>query len=427
MIGDYERRLVRPEETVRRRVFITGMGMVTCLGSGVQANWQSLEAGRSGIGPITLFDPDGFATRIAGEVRGDFDPAGYIGAKEFRRLDRYQQFAVVAAGEAIADAGLETPPKDPYRSGVVVGSGMGGLATIEQGVEIIRVKGPKSAPPLLIPKAVINLAPGTLSIRYGFKGPNFGIVNACTSGATAIGEAFRLIREGRVDVMITGGAEAVVTKLSVASFNGLRALSTRNDEPQKASRPFDRNRDGFVLSEGAGILILESEEQARSRGARIHGEIIGYGATDDAFHVVMPDPTGEAPYRAMKQAIEDAGVEAARIDYINAHGTSTDLNDKTETLAIKMLFGPAANKVPISSSKSMTGHLIGAAGAVEAIYCVMAMKKGIVPPTINLEEPDPECDLDYTPNKAVAKDIEYALSNSFAFGGQNASLLFKRV
>ena len=412
---------------MQRRVVITGMGMVSCLGSGVENNWEAVKAGRSGVGPITRFDATGFKTRIAGEVGDDFDPDGYLGVKEYRRMDRYQQFAVVAAGEAVTNSGIEFPPGDPYRCGVVIGSGMGGLGSIEGGFEFVRTRGPIGVPPLLIVKAVINLAPGIVAIRYGFKGPNFGLVNACTSGTSAIGEAFRIIREGRADVMITGGAEAVVTGLSVAAFNALRALSTRNDVPERASRPFDRDRDGFVISEGAGVLVLESEEHARSRGATIHGEIVGYGATDDAYHVVMPDGSGEAAYWAMKLALQDAGFDAPQIDYINAHGTSTELNDKMETLAIRKLFGAAAEKVAVSSTKSMTGHLIGAAGAVEAIYCILAMKTSVVPPTINLESPDPECDLDYTPNKPASREMEIALSNSFAFGGQNGSLVFRRV
>jgi 3-oxoacyl-[acyl-carrier-protein] synthase II len=338
-------------------------------------------------------------------------------------MDRYQQFALVA--QAFAQSGLQSPRS--YRCSAVIGSGIGGLSTIEAGVGIVRDKGPRAIHPLTIPKAVINLAPGMLSIKYGFKGPNFGLVNACTSGTSAIGEAFRMVREGRVDVMFSGGTEAVLTMFALASFNALRALSCRNEEPQRASRPFDLDRDGFVISEGAGIMVLESLEHARNRGAKIQAEIVGYGATDDAYHYVMPDPEGEGAYRSMKHALEDAGIEPERIDYINAHGTSTDLNDKMETHAIKRLFGAAAQKVSISSTKSMTGHLIGAAGAVEAIYTVLALNKGMVPPTINLETPDPDCDLDYTPNKPVAREMEYGLSNSFAFGGQNASLVLRRV
>jgi len=412
---------------VNRRVVVTGMGMVTCLGTGVQANWEALVSGRSGIVPITLFDTNNFVTRIAGEVQNGFDPAGHVPAKELRRMDRYQQFALVAAGEALQDSALVLPPEDPFRCGSIIGSGMGGLWTIEHGTNQFRDKGPKGCHPLLIPKAVINLAPGMVSIRYGLKGINFGIVNACTSGTSALGEAYRVIREGRADFMLSGGSEAVITPLSVGSFNALRALSTRNDEPHKASRPFDLDRDGFVIAEGAGIVVLESMEHAQQRGAHMYGELIGYGATGDAYHFVMPDPDGEGAYRAMKDAVEDAGIAPAEIDYINAHGTSTELNDKMETVAIKRLFGDAAYRVAISSTKSMTGHLIGAAGAVEAIYCLMALNTNVVPPTINLDTPDPECDLDYTPHKAVQRNLTHALSNSFAFGGQNASLVFKKV
>ena len=411
---------------MQHRVAVTGIGMVTCLGTGVKANWEAITAGRSGIGRITLFDSEPFATHIAGEVQGNFDPEGYIPPKELRRMDRYQHFALVAAGEAIKDSGIKLPPEDPWRYGVVVGSGIGGLASIENGHNLLLKAGPRKVPPLMIPMAVINLAPGILSIKYGFKGPNFGIVNACTSGSSAIGEAYRIVREGRADLVLAGGTEAVVTPLSIGAFNNLRALSTRNDEPERASRPFDADRDGFVISEGAGILVLESYEHALGRGAVIHGEIVGYGATGDAYHFVMPDPEGEGAYRSMKLAVEDAGIDGTEIGYINAHGTSTELNDKMETSAIKRLIGPDAGKVAVSSTKSMTGHLIGAAGAVEAIYSLMAIKTGVIPPTINLDTPDPECDLDYTPSKAGRREVEYALSNSFAFGGQNASVLLKR-
>ena len=409
-----------------RRVVVTGMGVVSCMGAGLAANWEGVIAGRSGIGPITLFDTAAHQTRIAGEVRGNFDPAGHIPLKQLRRMDRYQQFAVVAASEAMEDSGLQWPPEDPFRCAVIVGSGMGGLRTIEEGAHTILHKGPKGAKPLLIPMAVINLSAGMLSIKYGFKGPNFGVVNACTSGSSAIGEAYRLVAERRSDVALTGGSEAVITPLSIAGFNALRALSTRNDEPEKASRPFDANRDGFVISEGSGMLVLESLEHATQRGARIHGEVVGYGATDDGYHYVMPDPSAEGAYRAMMIALEDAGIEPKEVGYINAHGTSTELNDRMETLAIKRLFQEHAEKVAISSTKSMTGHLIGAAGAVESVFTIMAIKTGIIPPTINLDAPDPECDLDYTPHRAASRNVEYALNNSFAFGGQNASLLFKR-
>jgi 3-oxoacyl-[acyl-carrier-protein] synthase II len=412
---------------VRRRVCVTGMGMVTCLGTGVRTNWEQLMAGHSGIRSITRFDTRDFITKIAGEVSDGFDPSGYVPVKELRRMDRYQQFALVAAGEAVQDSALSLPVEDPFRYGCVVGSGMGGLWTVEASSYGVHDKGPKSCHPLMIPKAVINLAPGMLSIKYGFKGLNCGVVNACASGTSAIGEACWALRNGRADVMLTGGAEAVVTPLSVGSFNALRALSIRNDAPQKASRPFDLDRDGFVIAEGAGMVVLESFEHAQNRGAKIYCEIVGYGATDDAYHIVMPDPNGEGAYQAMRSALDEAGVPPSEIGYINAHGTSTELNDKMETAAIKRLFRDAAHKVAISSTKSMTGHLIGAAGAVEAIFSIMALNAGMLPPTINLDNPDPECDLDYTPNKAAKKDLAYALSNSFAFGGQNASLVFKRV
>lgn len=401
--------------------------MVTCLGTGLESNWQAVVGGRSGIGPITLFDASEFQTRIAGEVRGKFDPAGYVPEKEARRMDRCQQLMLVAAGEAIHHAGLTCPPEDPFRAGVVVGSGMGGLITVYETVAAFRAKGPKGVHPLAIPKVVVNLIPGILAIKYGFKGHNFGVVNACTSGSSAIGEAYRLIKEGRADVMLTGGTEATVTEVGVAAFNALRALSTRNDEPEKACRPFDLNRDGFVMSEGAAAFVLESEEHAMRRGATIHAELLGYGATDDAYHFVMPDPEGEGAYWAMRYAIEDAGLKPEQIQYINAHGTATELNDPIETAAIKRVFGSHARKIAISSTKSMTGHMIGAAGAVEAAFTVMTLKTGIVPPTINLETPDPACDLDYTPNTAAKRDVEWAISNSFGFGGQNATLVFARV
>jgi 3-oxoacyl-[acyl-carrier-protein] synthase II len=412
---------------VKRRVFVTGMGMVTCLGSGVEANWQAAVEGRSGIAPISLFDATAFQTKIAGEVRGRFDPAGHVPEKEVRRMDRCQQLMLVAAGEAMGHSGLTCPPENPFRCGVVVGSGMGGLITIYQTLLSYVAKGPRGVHPLAIPKVVINLAPGMLAIRYGFKGHNFGVVNACTSGTSAIGEAYRLIKEGRAEVMLTGGTEATITELAVAAFNALRALSTRNDEPEKACRPFDLNRDGFVMSEGAASLVLESEEHALRRGASLHAEVVGYGATDDGYHFVMPDPEGQGAYWAMRYALEDADLKPEQIHYINAHGTATELNDAVETAAIKQVFGDHAQKVAISSTKSMTGHMIGAAGAVEAIFTVMALKTGIIPPTINLETPDPSCDLDYTPNKAARRDGQWALSNSFAFGGQNGTLAFARV
>ncbi len=412
---------------MKRRVVVTGMGMVTCLGSGVETNWDAITQGRSGIGRITHFDTSGFSTHIAGEVKDGFDIYGCIPVKEFRRLDRHQQYALVAAHEAFMASGLQIPLADPYRCAVVVGSGMGGLETLETGHDTLKTKGPKRMSPLVIPMVVVNLTPGLLSMKYQFKGPNFGVVNACTSGASAIGEAFRLVSNGYADVAITGGTEAVVSAFSVSAFNAIRALSVRNDEPKRASRPFDKDRDGFVLAEGAGILILEDLETAAARGATIYSEIVGYGATGDAYHLVMPDPEGQGAYNAMKLALMEANVSPKDVSYINAHGTSTELNDKIESLAIKKLFGEHAGQVSISSTKSMTGHMIGAAGAVEAIFSIMAMRTNIVPPTINLDNPDPDCDLNYTPHKSVEKPIDCAISNSFAFGGQNAALVFKKV
>lgn len=415
------------EDSLKRRVVVTGMGLVTCLGSGVETNWDAVTSGRSGVGVITHFDTSGFSTTIAGEVKDGFDVHGSIAVKELRRLDRHQQYAIVAAHEAFMQSGLDTPPADPYRCAVIIGSGMGGLETIEIGHDVLKTKGPKRMLPLVIPMVVVNLTPGLLSMKYQFKGPNFGLVNACTSGSSAIGEAYRLVANGYADVAMTGGTEAVVCAFSVSAFNAIRALSTRNDDPQGASRPFDRDRDGFVLAEGAGILVLETLDSAQARGATIHAEIVGYGATGDAYHLVMPDPEGAGAYHAMKSAIEEAGIAPENIAYINAHGTSTELNDKIETMAIKKLFGDHAYKLSISSTKSMTGHMIGAAGAVEAIFSIMSTKTDTVPPTINLDNPDPDCDLDYTPNKSIQRQIDYAMSNSFAFGGQNGALIFKKA
>jgi 3-oxoacyl-[acyl-carrier-protein] synthase II len=413
---------------LRRRVAITGMGLVTCLGTGVDENWNQLTRGHSGIRSITLFDPKRCQTRIAGEVPPVFDPLQYVPVKELRRLDRHQQIGLVAACQAVEASGIVTPPPDdPYRYAVVIGSGIGGLSTIEAGYEVLREKGPKRMPPMMIPMAVVNLLPGLVAMRFGLKGPNFGIVNACASSASAIGEAYRLIASGSADMAVTGGAEAVVGEFAISAFNALRALSTRNEEPARASRPFDRDRDGFVLAEGAGMLTLESFEHAKNRGATVHAEIVGYGATSDAYHVVMPDPDGAGAYQAMRLAIQDAGIEPEQVEYINAHGTSTDLNDRTETLAIKRSFGKSAYKMSISSTKSMTGHALGAAGAIEAIFTALTLERGIIPPTLNLDSPDPECDLNYTPNVMIERSVEYAISNSFAFGGQNVSLLFRRT
>lgn len=412
---------------MRRRVAITGMGLVTCLGSGVDQNWKELTNGHSGIRSINSFDPHRLVTKIAGEVQSDFDPDAHVSVKELRRLDRHQQIGLVAACQAVAQAGLKTPLEDPYRYAVIIGSGIGGLATIQAGYEVLREKGPKRMPPLMIPMAVVNLLPGLVAMRFGFKGPNFGVVNACASSASAIGEAYRLVALGVSDVAVSGGTEAVVGEFAISAFNALRALSTRNSDPEKASRPFDAGRDGFVLAEGAGMIILESFEHAQSRGASILGEIVGYGATSDAYHIVMPDPDGAGAYEAMRLALEDAEISPEQVQYINAHGTSTELNDKTETVAIKRLFGDSAYDLSISSTKSMTGHTLGAAGAIEAIFTALTLQTGVIPPTINLEAPDPECDLNYTPNRSVDRIMEFGLSNSFAFGGQNVSLLLRRT
>lgn len=412
---------------MRRRVAITGMGLVTCLGSGVDQNWKELTNGHSGIRSINSFDPHRLVTKIAGEVQSDFDPDTHVSVKELRRLDRHQQIGLVAACQAVAQAGLKTPLGDPYRYAVIIGSGIGGLATIQAGYEVLREKGPKRMPPLMIPMAVVNLLPGLVAMRFGFKGPNFGVVNACASSASAIGEAYRLVALGVSDVAVSGGTEAVVGEFAISAFNALRALSTRNSDPEKASRPFDAGRDGFVLAEGAGMIILESFEHAQSRGALILGEIVGYGATSDAYHIVMPDPDGAGAYEAMRLALEDAEISPEQVQYINAHGTSTELNDKTETVAIKRLFGDSAYDLSISSTKSMTGHTLGAAGAIEAIFTALTLQTGVIPPTINLEAPDPECDLNYTPNRSVDRIMEFGLSNSFAFGGQNVSLLLRRT
>jgi 3-oxoacyl-[acyl-carrier-protein] synthase II len=412
---------------LRRRVAITGMGLVTCLGSGVDQNWKELTNGHSGIRAINSFDPHRLITKIAGEVRSGFDPDAHVSVKELRRLDRHQQIGLVAACQAIEQAGLTNPPTDPYRYAVIIGSGIGGLSTIQLGQEVLREKGPKRMPPLIIPMAVVNLLPGLVAMRFGFKGPNFGVVNACASSASAIGEAYRLVALGVSDVAVSGGTEAVVGEFAISAFNALRALSTRNSDPEKASRPFDAGRDGFVLAEGAGMVILESFDHAQSRGALILGEIVGYGATSDAYHIVMPDPEGAGAYEAMRLALRDADISPEQVQYINAHGTSTELNDKTETVAIKRLFGDSAYDISISSTKSMTGHALGAAGAIEAIFTALTLQTGVIPPTINLEVPDPECDLNYTPNRSVDRIVEFGLSNSFAFGGQNVSLLLRRI
>ena len=411
---------VSPEHP--RRVVITGMGLVTAIGSDLGEFWQSLMEGRSGVGPISAFDASDFTTRIASEVR-DFDPERYMERKDARRMDRFVQFAVAATRSALEDAAYTIPTDEADRTGVLIGSGIGGIVTMEQQFGVLYEKGPSRISPFFIPMLISDMGSGQVSILFGAKGPNSTVVTACATGTHAIGDAYHIIRRGDADVMIAGGAEAPISRLGLGGFCAARALSTRNDEPERASRPFDRDRDGFVMGEGAGIVILEALEHARQRGARIHAEVIGYGMTGDAYHITAPAPGGEGAARAMTRALKSAGIEPEQVDYINAHGTSTLPNDKLETAAIKTVFGEHAYRLAVSSTKSMTAHLLGAAGAVEAIATVLAMQHSRVPPTINYDTPDPECDLDYTPNKPVAREIRYALSNSFGFGGHNASLL----
>jgi 3-oxoacyl-[acyl-carrier-protein] synthase II len=407
-----------PEE----RVVITGVGMVTPLGSSAEETWAGMRAGRSGIGPITAFDASGYATRIAGEVK-EFDPHRFMERKEARRMDRFTQFGVAAARMAIEDAGVQITDGNRDRIGVLIGSGIGGLATWEEQHRNLIERGPDRVSPFLIPMMICNMASGQVSILFQLRGPISCVVTACATGANAIGDAAEIIRRGDADAMLAGGAEAGVTPVGIGGFCAMRAMSTRNDEPRRASRPFDTERDGFVLGEGAGVVVLESLSFARARGARILGELAGYGMSADAFHVTSPPPGGEGAVRAMQAALKQAGLAPSEIDYINAHGTSTDAGDKHETEAIKTLFGEHAYQVPVSSTKSMVGHLLGAAGAVEAILCVLAIRDGVLPPTINYERPDPECDLDYVPNEARRQPVRAAMSNSFGFGGHNATLI----
>jgi 3-oxoacyl-[acyl-carrier-protein] synthase II len=406
------------------RVVVTGIGLVTPVGSDRKSTWDSLMVGKSGIDYISLFDAEGFTSRIAAEVDG-FDGAALLGRKEAKRLDRFSQFAAVASLEAIEDAGIDMATEDPDRVGVLIGSGVGGIITITEQHNVMLNKGPKRVSPFLVPMMLGDMASGQVSMMIGAKGPNFSTVSACATGADSIGEALEMIRRGRADVVIAGGTEAAVCEIGVAGFNSCMALSTRNDDPQGASRPFDSGRDGFVLGEGAGVLVLESIEHAEKRGANVLAELAGYGASSDSHHVTQPHPEGEGAARAMKWALDDASLQPEDVVYINAHGTSTPMNDKFETIAMKRMFGDHAYKLAISSTKSMTGHLLGAAGGIEAAFSVLAVKEGAIPPTINLENPDPDCDLNYTPNKAVKQEVEVAMSNVFGFGGHNASLIFK--
>lgn len=412
-------------ERATRRVVVTGLGLITPLGTGVDKAWKALCDGKSGIVRITRFDPTGYPCQIAGEVT-DFDPACFIEKKEIKKMDTFIHFAVGASQMAVDDAGLKVTEENADRVGVYIGAGIGGLPGIEHYHNILQQRGPDRVSPFFIPMVIINLASGQAAIRLGAKGPNSCAVTACATGNNCIGDAFRIIQRGEADVMLAGGTEAALTPLCVAGFSAARALSRRNDDPARASRPFDRDRDGFVLGEGAGVLVLEELETARRRGARIYCELVGYAMNSDAYHITAPPDDGEGAVRCMELAIKDAGVSKDEIGYINAHATST-MADAIETLAIKQVFGERAYRIPISSTKSMTGHLLGAAGGVEAVFSVLTMHRGMIPPTINLEQPDPECDLDYVPGRSREATVRVALSNSFGFGGVNACLLFKRL
>jgi 3-oxoacyl-[acyl-carrier-protein] synthase II len=409
-----------------RRVVVTGVGVVSPLGTGNEKNWNSLVAGTSGIDLITRFDTTDFPVRIAGEVR-DFVAEEFIEKKEIKKMDLFIQYALAATHFAMEDSGLQITEENAERVGVLVGAGLGGLPSIERYHTALLEGGYKKISPFFIPMLIINLAPGHISMRYGAKGPNISSVSACATSTHSIGDAYHIIKRGDADAMIAGGTESTITPLGIGGFAVMKALSDRNDSPQTASRPFEKNRDGFVMGEGSGIVILEEYESARKRGAKIYAEVAGYGLTGDAYHLTAPSPGGEGAVRCMKMALKNAGLNPEDVTYINAHGTSTPLNDLYETLAINTLFGDHAKKLMVSSTKSMTGHALGAAGGLEAVYTLMAMVKGVVPPTINYEEPDPECDLDYVPNTARDASINAALSNNFGFGGTNATLLFKKI
>jgi 3-oxoacyl-[acyl-carrier-protein] synthase II len=410
---------------LNRRVVITGIGLVSSLGIGTDANWAALLAGRSGVTRVTRFDVTAFATQIAAEVK-DFDPLQFVDKKDVKKMDVFIQYAVAASQFAMDDSGLRITPGNAADIGVFLGSGIGGFSTIEREHKALLDGGPRRISPFFIPSAIINLAAGQVSIRFGAKGPNLATCTACSASAHAIGDSFEIIRRGDAEAMIAGGSEAAITPMSVGGFGALRALSTRNDDPARASRPFDRDRDGFIIGEGAGVLILEELEHARRRGAKIYAEVVGYGMSGDAYHITAPSEDGDGGVRVMRMALRKAGIRPDDIDYINAHGTSTPYNDKLETLAIKTCFGDHARALAISSTKSMTGHLLGGAGGLEAGISALAIHHQRVPPTINIETPDPECDLDYVPDTSRAMSIRYALSNSFGFGGTNAALLFKK-
>ena len=408
-----------------RRVVITGLGMISPVGKLVPESWENVKNGKTGIGRITRFDTEGYYSQIAGEVKG-YDPYDYFDRKELRKLDPFIQFALIAADEAIRDSNLKLDQLNVERIGVYVGSGIGGIFSIEANHEILMTRGFSRISPFFLPAAIANLATGQISIKYGLKGPNLANVTACATSTHSTGDSFKIIQLGEADVMIAGGAEYPITPLGVAGFSVMRALSSRNDEPERASRPFDKERDGFVVAEGGAILVLEDLEHAIKRGAKIYAEVVGYGFTGDAYHMTAPDPQADGAYRSMKMAINSAEIQNEEIDYINAHGTSTPLNDKYETIAIKRLFGDHAYKLNVSSTKSMTGHMLGATGGAEAILTVLSLFESFIPPTINYEFPDEDRDLNYTPNQGVKKKIDYALSNSFGFGGTNGTLLFKR-
>ena len=408
-----------------RRVVITGMGVVTALGDTLDQFWSALCAGQSGVGPLTLFDTTDFKVHFGGQVH-DWDPVARFGAKEARHLDRFAQFAMAASISAVADAGIDFATLPPHACGVILGSGIGGLNEFESQHSVCREKGPSRISPFTIPKLMVNAASGQVSIRWGLRGPNSAVATACASAANAIGDAFKVIQQGHADVMITGGSEAAITHMGLGGFAAMRALSTRNDDPRRASRPFDRDRDGFVLAEGAGVLILEEESLARKRGARIYAELLGYGMSADGTHITVPDEEGRGASRAMRLCLEDAGVAPDAVDYINAHGTSTGLGDLAETKAMKLVFGPHARRLQVSSTKSELGHLLGASGGVELAASALAIHTGVLPPTINLDHPGEGCDLDYIPNVAREVRVNHVMSNSFGFGGHNASLLIGR-
>jgi 3-oxoacyl-[acyl-carrier-protein] synthase II len=410
---------------LERRVVITGVGLITPLGIGVEETWPALCAGKSGIGEITRFNASAYDTRIAGEVKG-FNAEDFMPRKEARRMETFIAYAIAATRMAIDDAGIIIDERNAGRVGVLTGCGLGGLNMLEITAHTVDTKGPQRVSPFFIPMLIGNMAPGMISIMFGAKGPNSSVATACAAGSHAVGDAYEIVKYGRADAMITGGVESVITRTCIAGFGAMKALSTRNDDPQKASRPFDRDRDGFVVGEGSGILIIESLEHALDRGARIYAEIVGYGMSGDGYHITSPPPNGEGASRCIQAALDNAGIQPHQIGYINAHGTSTPLNDLYETRAIKATFGDAAGKVAISSTKSMTGHLLGGSGGIETVFTALAIRNKILPPTINLENPDDECDLDYIPNVARQTEVEYAMSNSFGFGGTNASLILKR-